>query len=48
MTVQALFETFLIHVMANKSYAAAQNEQRVDRADINVLLCFLTESAKVS
>lgn len=42
MTVKALLESLLIHIMSNKTYAATQHKQRVNGADINVLLSLLT------
>lgn len=46
MTVQALLETLLIHVMTNKTDTSAKHEQRVDRSDVNVFLSFLTINIK--
>lgn len=42
MTVQALLQTFLVHVMADEPDAATQHEQRIDRTNVDVLLGLLT------
>lgn len=44
MAVKTLFQTLLIHVMANETYAATEHKQGIDGTNINVLLGFLTES----
>jgi len=43
MTVQALLESLLIHIMSNEAYAAAQHKQRINGADIDVFLCLFTK-----
>lgn len=42
MTVQALLETLLVHVVTNEADTSSKHEQRVDRSDVNVFLSFLT------
>lgn len=42
-TVQALLQTLLVHVVADEADAAPQHKQRVDRSDVDVLLGLLTE-----
>lgn len=46
MSVQSLLETFLIHVVANESDAAAQHEQRINGTDVDVLLGFFAVIVK--
>lgn len=42
-SVESLLQALLVHVMSDESNAAAQHEQRVDGANVDVLLSFLTE-----
>lgn len=44
MTVKSLFESLLVHVMANKTNATAKHEQRVNGSNVDVLLSFLAEN----
>jgi hypothetical protein len=46
MSVQALFQSLLVHVMPNETYRTPQNEQRIDGPDINILLRLLTANMK--
>lgn len=46
MTVESLFKSFLIHVMANETNATAQYEQWIDGANVNVFLSFLATIEK--
>lgn len=43
-SVEALLQALLIHVMSNKTNAASQHEQGIDCANVDVLLSFLAES----
>lgn len=46
-TVQALLQTLLVHVVADEADAAPQHKQRVDRSDVDVLLGLLTEKGMI-
>lgn len=46
MTIKALFQTFLIHEMTDKTYATTQHKQGVYGTNIDVFLSFLTEKNK--
>lgn len=43
MSVEALLQALLIHIVADEADTAAQYEERVDGADVDVFLCFLTK-----
>ncbi len=46
MSVQALFESLLVQIVTDESHAAPQNKQRIQCADLNVLLRFLSVDKK--
>lgn len=43
MTVKALLQTLLIHVMTNETDTSAEHEQRVNGSDVDVFLSFLAK-----
>lgn len=48
MSVEALLQALLIHVMADETDASSQDEQRVDGANVDVLLSFLARSSPIN
>lgn len=42
-SVETLLQALLIHVVSNEANATAENEERIDCANVDVLLSFLTK-----
>lgn len=46
MTIEALLQSFLVHVVSNETNTSAEHEQAIDSADIDILLGLLTEMSQ--